>query len=251
MSENNGLKLPFLEPKISLQIASNVVPVKVKPAKQRLSRAITSTQFLQMRFTTLPFTGVFLESFGLPEDNFSMIIYGESGNGKTEGEIQLCKYMSQFGHVYFNSKEQGFSLSLQQAWIRNKMDEVADKVKLVHKESYENMVRRLKRKQSAKIVFIDSIQHSKITYDMWISLRAMFPKKIFILISHSEGRRPQGAAAKAIEYDVDLKVFVKDFVMYNSGRFGGGKPYIIYEDGYRRKVAQKKGKRPNQIKLPI
>jgi hypothetical protein len=113
------------------------------------------------------------------------------------------------------------------------------------------MVARLKRKKSAKIVFIDSIQHSGISYEMWKKLRAMFPKKIFILISHATGNEPRGAAAYDIRYDVDIKCFVKDFVGYPDGRFGGGKPFMIWEDGYRKKVARKKGITLKQVKMPV
>lgn len=234
-----------------MEIAQNPIPQQNKPKKVRLPRTLGTKQFIDKKFQVLPFEGIYKDSFGQPEDNFSMIIYGESGNGKTEGEVIICKELTKYGNVYFNSKEQGFSKSLQDAWIRNSLDEVDGKVQLAHKEPYEKMIARLKRKQSAKIVFLDSIQHSHLTYQMWIEMRALFPKKIFILISHSEGRRPQGAAAKAIEYDVDIKVFVKDFVMYVRSRYGGGKPFMIYEDGYRRRMSEKTKKPMKQIKLPI
>lgn len=232
-----------------MDIDEKPLPAQVKAVKHRLSKTITSAQFIKMQFNTLAFEGEWKDFMGCPEDNFSMLLYGESGNGKTEGEIKFCKYMAQFGNVYFNSNEQGISYSLQTSWIRNDIASMGDKIRLVHKEPYDKMVARLKRKKSAKIVFIDSIQHTKITYDMWLALRAMFPKKIFILISHSDGRLPQGAAAKAILYDVDVKVYVKDFVMYGRGRFGGGKSYIIYEQGYRDAMQRKTGKK--KVKLPI
>jgi hypothetical protein len=226
-----------------MQLEQKPLPAQDKHVKQRLSKTITSAQFLKMTFSTLEFTGPWMDFMGCPEDNFSMLLYGESGNGKTEGEVQFCKYIAQFGQVYFNSNEQGISLSLQTSWIRNNIIEMGANVRLVHKEPYDKMVCRLKRKKSAKIVFIDSLQHTKITYDMWIALRTMVPKKIFILISHSDGRLPQGAAAKAILYDVDVKVFVKDFVMYARSRFGGGKSYMIYEQGYKDAMKRKKGKK--------
>ncbi len=224
----------------------------VKPPKVRLARTLGSKQFIDKKFEVLPFEGIFKECFGEPEDNFSMIIYGASGNGKTEGEVMICKELTKYGNVYFNSKEQGISRSLQTAWVRNNMAEVDGKIQIAHKEDYEHMIVRLKRKKSAKIVFIDSIQHSQITYERWLCLRAMFPKKIFVLISHAQGSEPKGAAAQAIKYDVDIKCQVKDFVLYPDSRFGGGKAFIIYEAGYRLRMERKKGKKNKaQIKLPI
>lgn len=223
-----------------MEIQENPLPKPEKPKKMRLSRTLGARQFIDKKFEELPFEGIFKDSFGVPEDNFSMIIYGASGNGKTEGEVMICKELTKYGNVYFNSKEQGVSRSLQTSWIRNNMQEVDGKVQVAHKEPYEKMMVRLKRKKSAKIVFIDSIQHMGMTYEMWKELRSLFPKKIFVLISHAEGRRPQGAAAKAIEFDVDIKCYVKDFVMYVASRFGGGKSFMIYEKGHRDKKAERK-----------
>jgi len=223
-----------------MDILQNKPPEPIKPKKERLSRTLGSKQFIDKKFSELPFEGIFLESFGTPEENFSMLIYGASGHGKTEGEVMICKELTKYGNVYFNSKEQGHSLSLQTAWKRNKMEDVDGKIQLANKEAYPQMIQRLKRKKSAKIVFIDSVQHIGLTYDSWKELRAMFPKKIFVMISHAEGKRPAGAAAKSIEYDVDIKCFVKDFLMYVSSRFGGSKPFMIYEKGHRDRKAQRK-----------
>lgn len=228
-----------------------LVPVDGKMKKKtRLPRTLGANQFLNKKFNELQFEGIFQASFGQPEDNFSMIIYGGSGNGKTEAEVQICKELTKYGPVYFNSTEQGISRSLQTSWQRNNMHEVDGKIQLAHKESYTTMVARLKRKKSAKIVLIDSIQHSGITYEMWKELRDMFPKKVFVLISHATGSEPRGAHAYNIKYDVDIKCFVKDFVLYPDSRFGGGKPFMIYEEGYRRKMARKQKCKPSQVKLP-
>ncbi|MGN6601211.1 MAG: hypothetical protein ACTHK8_02105 [Ginsengibacter sp.] len=233
-----------------MEITANTQPEPIKKKKLKLPRTLGAKQFLEKKFVELPFEGRYKDSFGLPEDNFSMIIWGQSGNGKTEAEVIICKELTKYGKVYFNSTEQGISRSLQTSWERNNMHEVDGMIQIAHKEDYETMVVRLKRRKSAKVVFIDSVQHSKITYEMWCDMRAMFPKKIFVLISHAKGSEPSGAAAFNIRYDVDIKCYVKDFVLYPDSRFGGGKAFIIYEEGYRRKMARKTGKKPNQIKLP-
>lgn len=233
-----------------MELTGNPLPVAVKKKRLRLKKTVSPAKFSIMTFKTLPFEGIYKEMFGEPEDNFSMIIYGESGSGKTEIEVIIAKEMTKYGKVYFNSNEQGVSKSLQDSFVRNNVHDISGMLQLVDKEDIESMIIRLKRKQSAKIVLIDSVQHSKLTYERWKEIRAMFPKKIFILISHSEGRRPAGAAAKAIEYDVDIKCHVKNFIIYTRSRFGGGKPYVIYPDGYKRRMAEKKDKKPNQIKLP-
>ncbi len=225
-------------------------PQAVKPKKVRLPRTLGAKQFLNKKFTTLQLGEPFGRCLGEVEDNFSMIIYGESGHGKTEVEVKLAKAMTEHGNVLFNSKEQGVSKSLQDSWQRNNMAEIDGKIQVCHKESYDTTIARLKRKKSAKVVLLDSVQHMGMTYEMWLNLRAMFPKKIFILISHGTGNKPKGAAAAAIEFDVDVKAHVRDFVMHVASRFsGGGEPFIIYEKGYKDRLEKRK-KKVIKIKKP-
>lgn len=231
--------------------AENAVPEPIKKKIVRLPKTLGAKQFLDKKFVVLPFDGRFEASFGRPESNFSMIIYGESGNGKTEAEVQICKYLTKFGNVYFNSTEQGISLSLQTSWERNEMRDVDGTIQIAHKESFDTMVLRLKKRKSANVVFIDSIQHSGISFQMWKRLRIMFPKKIFVLISHAKGGLPKGAGAQDIMFDVDIKCEVRDFVLYPDSRFGGGSAFMVYEEGYRRRMARKSKKKPSQVKLPV
>ena len=72
-------------------------------------RSIGITEFLDRKFDTYPFDGQFKDTFGEPEKNFKMIVYGKPGNGKTEFGFQLTKYLAQFTRVYYNSFEQGIS----------------------------------------------------------------------------------------------------------------------------------------------
>lgn len=159
-----------------------------------------------------------------------MIIYGESGNGKTEFVVQLVKMLTKFGKVAYDSLEQGTSKTMQDAWIRNNMKEVQGQILLIDREYYDELVERLSKKKSPKIVVIDSAQYMNIDYDQYKKLKEKFRKKIFIWVSHMEGGRPDGKTAKKIMYDVDIKVHVEHFVAYVRSRFGGSEPFIIWEE---------------------
>lgn len=78
-----------------------------------MRRAISNKNVIQAKFETAPFTGEWLASFGRPELRGAWIIYGGSGCGKTTFVMQLCKYLTTFGRVAYNSLEQGLSLSLE------------------------------------------------------------------------------------------------------------------------------------------
>lgn len=207
-----------------------------------MARALNAKELLQKIFHILEFTGAWKDSFGEPEKNFTMIIYGKSGNGKTEFAIMLAKYLTRFGKVLYNSFEQGFSKSLQDAIRRQRMDEVSSNFLVTHKEPYDTMVARLKKKKSPKIVFIDSIQYIRLTISQWHELRNMFPGKVFVMIAHAKGDEPEGFHAQKIEFDVDIKVLVKGYQAHPKSRFGGNEPYMIWDDGHRRWLARQKNR---------
>lgn len=93
-----------------------------------MSRAISNKNVLAARFDTADFDGPFLASFGRPELRGVWIIWGGSGSGKTTFTLQLCKYLTKFGRVAYDSLEQGLSLSLQRAWERVEMAEAGSNI---------------------------------------------------------------------------------------------------------------------------
>jgi hypothetical protein len=203
-----------------------------------MARALNAKEFVSKQFTWLEFTGLWLASFGLPGTNFSMIIYGKSGNGKSEFALMFAKYMTRFGKVYYNSFEQGYTKSLQDAFIRQKLDECGPLLLLGNREKYAEMIIRLKKKKSPRIVFIDSVNHMKLSEDLWLKLKEMFPRKIFIMIAHGDGGEPKGAAGKAIKFDVEIKVEVKGYIAYPDCRYGGNETFMIWEKGHEKWLAR-------------
>lgn len=93
-----------------------------------MARAISNKNVLQAKFDVADFDGAFLASFGRPELRGEWLIYGGSGCGKTTFVMQLCKYLTRFRRVAYNSLEQGLSLSLQRhgsAWAWKKWAHVS------------------------------------------------------------------------------------------------------------------------------
>ncbi len=192
-------------------------------------RAIGITEFLGKTFEAYEFKNQWLESFGMPEKNFDMSITGESGGGKTEFSVQFTKMMAEFTKVDYFSFEQGISKSLQDAIKRNDMASLKGKVMFIGQVTFEDLILRLKRKGSAKIVIIDSQDYSDLTTAQYKILKKTFPKKSFVIISWSKGDKPKNQAAKDIEYMSCIKVLVKNFKAFPRSRFGGNKPFIIWD----------------------
>lgn len=194
-------------------------------------------EFMRKEYKTYSFTGEWLASFGEPEKNFRALIYGEPGNGKTEFCIKLAKYLAGFTKVYYNSYEQGFSKSLQDALKRNKMHEVNGKVIFADGESLEDMTARLGKRNSPSVAIIDSRDYMDLTNKQLQRLIDLFPHKSFIVICWETAKKPSGAYAKKMLFMVDVKIRVKDFKAQFRSRFGGNEDFIIWDKGAK-KAAQ-------------
>lgn len=113
------------------------------------------------------------------------------------------------------------------------MADVARRFIILDREPMNVLSERLKRKKSPSVVIVDSFQYSGLTYAGYKQLKEEHPGKLFIFISHAEGRRPEGSAAKKVEYDADIKIFVEGFKASCKSRFMDrpGVPFIIWEEG--------------------
>ena len=199
-----------------------------------MARAASLDQVLRTRFKVLPFEGEWKDAIGCPELTGSWIIWGNSGNGKTRFALQLCKYLCQFGRVAYDSLEEGVSVSLVKAIKETHMMEVRKKFVVLDKEPIDQLTERLEKPKSPDIVCVDSLQYTGMSYEQYKALKERFPKKLFIWISHADGMLPEGRVAKKVRFDSNVKVFVQAYRAEPVSRYGGGKPYIIWEEGYRK-----------------
>ena len=203
-----------------------------------MGRAISNKNVLTAKFEVPEFDGAFLASFGKPELRGAWIIYGGSGSGKTSFVMQVCKYLTRFRRVAYDSLEQGLSLSLQKAWERVGMEEVGNRIILLNKESLKDLRLRLAKKQSPDVVVVDSVHYwLGLKMSDYINLRNDFPDKLFIFVSHEKGGQPDGKLAQKIRYDSDIKIRVEGYKAFVTTRYEvaergeGGADFIIWEQG--------------------
>ncbi|MDZ4210431.1 MAG: hypothetical protein U1C59_01805, partial [Methylotenera sp.] len=102
---------------------------------------------------------------------------------------------------------------------------------LLDRESIADVRSRLRRQKSPGVVVIDSLQYTGITYAEYRKLKNEFPRKLFIFISHSEGREPAGRVAKAVRYDANITIRVEGFRAFCNGRYGGGETFVVWDEG--------------------
>lgn len=196
-------------------------------------RAYSPAEILRMNITKLEFDGAWAASMGKPAKSGVWLIWGNPGNGKTSFVMQLAKYLCQFDKVVYDSLEESTSLSVQMSMRRHKMEEVNRRFQILDREGMDQLVARLQRRKSAGIAIIDSFQYSGLTYKGYQAMKEALPGKLLIFISHAEGMRPAGRAAKKVEYDADIKILVDGFRASCKSRYMDtpGVPFTVWAEG--------------------
>jgi hypothetical protein len=197
----------------------------------KLNRAISVSQLYSTKHNVVEFEGAWYDAIGKPELKGAWLIWGDSANGKTRFALQLCKYLAQFTRVAYDSLEEGASLSMKRAFKEVGMEDVGRRVMLLDNEPMDELRIRLRKRRSPNVIIIDSVQYSGMNYKDYRNLRAEFDNKLFILISHAEGKQPAGRTAKSIRYDAFVKIRVEGYRAFCAGRYGGGVPYTIWDEG--------------------
>lgn len=196
-----------------------------------MKKALTVTQIRNYKPNVIDFDGEWLASIGSPELTGSWLIWGGSANGKTRFALQLAKYLAKFCKVGYDSLEEGLSASMQSAIEEVGMSDAKRNFLLLDKEDMAELKERLNKQRSPQVVIIDSLQYTGMNYCEYKRLRDMFPRKLFIYISHAEGANPRGNVAMSVKYDAFVKIYVQGFRAYPQSRFGGGSPFVIWEKG--------------------
>lgn len=200
-------------------------------------------QILQKKYDLMKYDPAFKCVLGYIPQNVIMVVFGESGHGKTEFTMRLTKSFCQGKtKVDWISYEQGHGLDMQMALKRNNMIEVANYFSVTDPNykknpntSYlEDLHSRVSKRGSADVFVIDSLQYMMITVADYYELKNKYPSKGFIFISHQNGREPDGTTAKKVAYDGGCTIRVKHYIAHPvKNRYGGNDPYIIWEERAR------------------
>ena len=76
------------------------------------------------------------------------------------------------------------------------MEEVNGRFQILDREPMNELSERLLKRRSAGIVIVDSFQYSGLTYASYKAMKEKHRNKLLIFISHAEGVKPEGRAAK-------------------------------------------------------
>ena len=211
-------------------------------------QALGIKQFQDKKFKWLGIDGFWKLFLGNLVANFVGIVFGLSGQGKTEFCIQLAKYLCRFGRVAWLSYEQGHDSDLQMATIRNKMQEqtglfiTIDPLKKRKKgmSLYDELCDYLDKKSTPEFVFIDSLDYlcvnGQLTMEQYYHIKENYGKKRgIIFLAHELNGLPEMRIGKKIMFDGQFAVRVyKCIARKAKNRCGGNGNHVVYFKEARR-----------------
>ena len=196
-----------------------------------LKRAISVDQLIKKKFKTMRFDGPFEKSIGdIVERSGSWILYGDSGHGKTTFSLILAKYLTKFGRVAYDTIEEGARLSFQKAIVRQNFTKLQARKFIILSEGIEELKVRLHKQKSPDFIIIDSLQYTFLTKKEYKDLIDEFPTKLFIWISHADGKKPKGTLARDVEYHADVKMRIEGFKVIMKSRYGGVDDFTVSKE---------------------
>lgn len=185
-----------------------------------MARTLSAKQVLTIKFDTIRLGGGWDECVGEIETTGIWFIWGNSGNGKTSAVVSLCKELSAFGKVLYNSREEGVSLTMQNTLRRYGMGELGSRFQLANM-SLQELDEKISQQRSPKFVVLDSFQFMGLTYKDFRAFCEKHKNKMLIFVSRTRGRQPEGRAAISAMYDASCKLWVEGYKAFSKGRFVG------------------------------
>lgn len=185
-----------------------------------MARTLSAKQVLTIKFDTIRLGGGWDECVGEIETTGIWFIWGNSGNGKTSAVVSLCKELSAFGKVLYNSREEGVSLTMQNTLRRYGMGELGSRFQLANM-SLQELDEKISQQRSPKFVVLDSFQFMGLTYKAFRAFCEKHKNKMLIFVSRTRGRQPEGRAAISAMYDASCKIWVEGYKAFSKGRFVG------------------------------
>jgi hypothetical protein len=181
--------------------ANNPAPIQTN------SKLISSRELRAMNYKCLNFQGRWKEFFGLPAVVFHLAVHGKPGEGKSTFCIQFADYLAKnFGQVVYVSGEEGFSKTLRDKVVNNKIDN--PHLFFADLRSFEEIKNEIENNKF-HFIFIDSLDNLKIDAARLHELREFYPQSAFITISQST-KDGKMRGSQEIIHDTDIAVKVED-----------------------------------------
>ncbi len=197
-------------------IAANAINGKAKPTPLSGTQdtILLSTDIVKMEFQTLNFDGKFKDLIGNPSINFTAMVYGMPGSGKTTLCILFAKYLAEkfSKKVLFATIEEGINHTFKE--------------KLTRLHAYNSNIivsnHLPKNMNGIDAVFIDSVNAFNLSAADLNKFKKQYPNKILIeILQCTKDGKFKGS--QEYEHDVDVVICVENGIASSIGhknRFG-------------------------------
>jgi hypothetical protein len=177
-----------------------------------LSGVVTAEEILNQHYEMLPFSGKWKELMGQPAKNFTLMLHGEPGSGKTTFMMMFVKYLSGFGSVLFISSEEFGSPTLQSK-IKDYLNPVPENVHFAGSVNNADL-------SGYQFIVMDSINDLGLSLDDFKNLKAKNPDTAFIfLVQHTKNGQFRGS--KEWEHEAQIVAEVSEgTITITKNRYG-------------------------------
>ncbi len=209
---------------------------KLKKEKPKaLLKALTVANILNQKTQRIEFKEKWYDAFKEPQNKGVWFVWGGSGSGKSTFVMKLCKELALLGFKVFLNilEEETDDTDFIDRVNLNEMQEVEGSF-LARSYEFNEMVQYLKRKNSPKVVVIDSATYFFESFEQYKQFKRMFKDKIIIITGHANGKNPRTSLEETIMFDAKMKLFVNGYLVLNRGRTNAGGRFIIWESGYKK-----------------
>ncbi len=197
-----------------------------------MTKILSASQVLTIKRKTIKLEGAWGDCLGEIDRTGVVLVWGQSGNGKSSAVMSLAKELTKYGKVLYVSLEEGYALSFQNTLRRHAMQECGARFQVVTSVDMETLSKSLSKRRSADFVVIDSFQYTQLNYKRYLDFKNKHSNKLIIFVSHADGKKPAGRTAEHVKYDAGQKIWVEGYKAISNGRYRGKTgEYVIWAEG--------------------
>lgn len=201
-----------------------------------MKKALTVANVLSQTIKRIAFTGLFYQAFREPQDRGVWFSFGGSGSGKSTFILALAKEFAKHEKTFYNLLEEETNDSdfIERMELLN-MNDVKESFSVASYD-YEELLLFLDKRNSPKVVVIDSAVYFFKNFEQYLELKKKYKNKIFLITGHAVGNNPRSELERSIMYDAKQKIFCTAYLAICRGRTIGpnGGTYIIWDEGYEK-----------------
>jgi predicted ATP-dependent serine protease len=205
-----------------------------------MKKALTVSNVLNQKITTIDFESnnkELYEAFGNPQNKGIWFIWGSSGSGKSSLLLDITKALCKDNKAIHNELEEDLDdLDFINRLKLKNMQDVQENY-LTAAYNYDELCEYLDRKNSAKIVVINSATYFFRSQAEYLEFSRKYKRtKIIIIVGMAKGNNPYSELETKIMYDANKKIFVNGYLGVCKGRLIGpnGGLYVIWQEGYEK-----------------